>query len=47
MLSYGIGVGRPMNAVPETKVRVTEVEKIEQGQHLYVVAIQLDSSAWK
>ncbi len=47
VLSYGIGVGRPMSTVPETKVRVTEVEKIEQGQHLYVVAIQLDSTAWK
>ncbi|MGO4803968.1 hypothetical protein AB4089_02445 [Arthrobacter sp. 2MCAF15] len=47
VLSYGIGVGRPMSTVPETKVRVSEVEKIEQGQHLYVVAIQLDSSAWK
>ncbi|MFF2245320.1 hypothetical protein ACFVTM_14195 [Arthrobacter sp. NPDC058130] len=47
VLSYGIGVGRPMSTVPETKVRINEVEKIEQGQHLYVVAIQLDSSAWK
>ena len=47
VLSYGIGVGRPMSTIPETKVRVTEVEKIEQGQHLYVVAIQLDSTAWK
>ena len=47
MLSYGIGVGRPMGTVPETKVRVYEVEKIEQGQHLYVVAIQLDATAWK
>jgi hypothetical protein len=36
-----------MPAVPETRVRVYEVEKIQQGQHLYVVAIQLDSSAWK
>ena len=33
--------------VPETKVRVYEVEKIEQGQHLYVVAVQLDASSWK
>ena len=47
VVSYGIGVGRPMSTVPETKVRVTEVEKIEQGQHLYVVAIQLDATAWK
>ncbi len=47
VLTYGIGVGRPMNPVPKTKVRVYEVEKIEQGQHLYVVAIQLDASSWK
>ena len=47
VLSYGIGVGHPVEPVPETKVRVYEVEKIEQGQHLYVVAIQLDASAWK
>ncbi|SDK67845.1 hypothetical protein [Arthrobacter sp. ok362] len=47
VLSYGIGVGRPMSTIPETKVRVTEVEKIDQGQHLYVVAIQLDATAWK
>ena len=47
VLSYGLGVGRPMPTVPETRVRVYEVEKIQQGQHLYVVAIQLDSSAWK
>jgi hypothetical protein len=47
VLSYGLGVGRAMATVPETKVRVYEVEKIQQGQHLYVVAIQLDSTAWK
>ena len=47
VLGYGIGVGRPVGTIPETKVRVTEVEKIEQGQHLYVVAIQLDATAWK
>ena len=47
VLSYGIGVGRPGTAVPQTKVRVYEVEKIEQGRHLYVVAIQLDASSWK
>lgn len=47
VLSYGIGVGRPGTAVPPTKVRVYEVEKIEQGRHLYVVAIQLDASSWK
>ena len=47
VLTFGIGVGRPMGSVPQTKVRVYEVEKIEQGQHLYVVAVQLDSTAWK
>ncbi|MDN4645935.1 AMIN-like domain-containing (lipo)protein [Arthrobacter sp. PsM3] len=47
VLTYGIGVGRPMGTVPQTKVRVYEVEKIEGGQHLYVVAIQLDASSWK
>ncbi|MCU1539800.1 MAG: hypothetical protein JWM01_747, partial [Arthrobacter sp.] len=29
MLSYGLGVGRAMATVPETKVRVYEVEKIQ------------------
>ncbi|MCB5291177.1 hypothetical protein [Arthrobacter sp. SO3] len=47
VLTYGIGVGRPTGTVPETKVRVYEVEKIEGGQHLYVVAVQLDASYWK
>lgn len=47
ILSYGIGVGRSMGTVPETNVRVYEVEKIQQDQHLYVVAIQLDSTPWK
>ncbi|MDQ0819845.1 hypothetical protein QFZ79_002135 [Arthrobacter sp. V4I6] len=47
VLSYGLGVGRSMATVPETRVRVYEVEKIQHGQHLYVVAIQLDASPWK
>ena len=47
VLSYGIGVGRPMDPVPETKVRVWEVEKIERGQRVYVVAVQLDATSWK
>lgn len=47
VVSYGLGVGRPGTAAPQTKVRVYEVEKIEQGRHLYVVAIQLDVSSWK
>ena len=47
VVSYGIGVGRPGEPVPETRVRVYEVEKIEQGQHLYVVAVQLDTTFWQ
>jgi hypothetical protein len=46
-VTYGIGVGRPMDTVAQTPVRVYEVEKIEQGEHLYVVAIQLDSTMWR
>jgi len=46
-VSYGIGVGRPGGASPHTPIRVYEVEKIEQGQHLYVVAIQVDTTNWK
>lgn len=47
VVSYGIGVGRPVETVPETKVRVFEVEKIAGGQHLFVVAVQLDTTSWK
>ena len=47
VLSYGIGVGHPKETVPETRVRVYEVEKIERGQHVYVVAVQLDATYWK
>ena len=47
IVSYGIGVGRPTSPVPETKVRVWEVEKIERGQPVYVVAVQLDATNWK
>ncbi|WP_283492545.1 hypothetical protein [Cryobacterium sp. PH31-AA6] len=46
-VSYGIGIGRPMEARALTPVRVYEVEKIEQGRHLYVVAIQIDARHWK
>lgn len=46
-VSYGIGVGRPVTPSPHTRVRVYEVEKIEQGQHLYVVAIQVDATLWR
>ena len=46
-LSYGIGVGRPADTNPQTRVRVYEVEKIELGEHLYVVAIQVDSTPWQ
>jgi hypothetical protein len=47
VLSYGIGVGRLVGTVPETRVRVYEVEKIHRGQHLYVVTVQLDSTPWR
>lgn len=47
VLSYGIGVGRSMARVPETRVRVYEVEKIDRGRHLYVVAVQISSAEWK
>jgi len=46
-VSYGLGVGRPADTNPQTRVRVYEVEKIEQGRHLYVVAIQLDATPWQ
>lgn len=46
-VSYGIGVGRPADTNPQTRVRVYEVEKIELGQHLYVVAIQVDATPWR
>jgi hypothetical protein len=46
VLTYGLGVGRPSSTHPRTPVRVYEVEKIEQGQHLYVIAIQLDTTQW-
>ncbi len=46
VVSYGLGIGRPLDEVPETKMRVMEVEKIEQGKHLYVVAIQFDRTFW-
>ncbi|WP_166790391.1 AMIN-like domain-containing (lipo)protein [Cryobacterium tagatosivorans] len=46
-VSYGIGVGRPADTNPQTRVRVYEVEKIELGRHLYVVAIQIDATPWR
>jgi hypothetical protein len=47
VLTYGIGVGRPSSTHPRTPVRIYEVEKIEEGQHLYAVAIQLDTTQWR
>lgn len=47
VLTYGLGIGHKVNANPQTRVRVYEVEKIEGGQHLYVVAIQIDASQWR
>ncbi|MBT1001213.1 hypothetical protein KIH31_01245 [Paenarthrobacter sp. DKR-5] len=47
VVTYGVGVGRPVSKLPHTPVRIYEVEKIEQGQHLYVVAVQVDTTAWR
>jgi len=46
-VTYGIGVGRPVPSTVNTAVRVYEVERIEQGRHLYVVAVQVDASPWR
>jgi len=46
-VSYGIGVGHPVPSTVNTAVRVYEVERIEQGRHLYVVAVQVDASPWR
>ncbi len=46
VVSFGLGIGRPLDAVPETRVRVVEVEKVEQGKRLYVVALQFDRTGW-
>lgn len=47
VLIYGIGVGRPLRAAPPTKVRIYEVQRIEQGRRTCIVAIQLDATSWK
>ena len=44
-VTYGVGVGRA-GGPAQTQVRVIEVEKIEQGQHLFVVAVQVDRTQW-
>ena len=46
VLTYGIGVTWPIpHSNPQIAVRVTEVEKVtRQGQHLYVVAIDVDAT---
>jgi hypothetical protein len=46
VLTYGIGIRQPVpNSNPQFPVRTTEVEKITaQGQHLYVVAIDIDAT---
>jgi hypothetical protein len=46
-VTYGIGVGHPVPSTVNTAVRVFEVERIEQGRHLYVVAVQVDASPWR
>ncbi|GAB4100345.1 AMIN-like domain-containing (lipo)protein [Sinomonas halotolerans] len=45
-LTYGVGVGRAGSSA-RSQVRVIEVEKIEQGQHLFVVAVQVDQTPWR
>ncbi len=46
-VTYGVGVGvGRAGAAGQSQVRVVEVEKVEQGQHLYVVAVQVDRTPW-
>jgi hypothetical protein len=45
-VTFGIGVGGTPDVGVRVPVRVYEVEKIEQGQRLYVVAVQVDNSLW-
>jgi hypothetical protein len=46
VLSYGIGTHRAiLQSNPQTAVRAVEVEQVTaQGQHLYIVAIDIDSA---
>jgi hypothetical protein len=46
VLSYGIGTHRAIfQSNPQTAVRAVEVEQVTaQGQHLYIVAIDIDSA---
>lgn len=46
-LTFGIGIGGSADAGVRVPLRVYEVEKVELGQHLYVVAIQVDHSRWR
>ena len=46
-LTFGIGIGGSGDVGIRVPLRVYEVEKIELGQHLYVVAIQMDQSHWR
>jgi hypothetical protein len=45
VLTFGIGTVREiLNSNPQTPVRIIEVEKVTaQGQHLYVVAVDVDA----
>jgi hypothetical protein len=47
VVTFGIGVGGSSDAGVRVPVRVYEVEKVELGQHLYVVAVQVDNSRWR
>lgn len=46
-MTFGIGVGGSSDSGVRVPVRVFEVEKIEQGVHLYVIAVQVDSGRWQ
>ena len=45
-VTYGVGIGRA-GSTAQSQIRVIEVEKIEQGQHLFVVAVQVDQTPWR
>ncbi|WP_327012480.1 hypothetical protein [Cryobacterium sp. GrIS_2_6] len=46
-VTYGIGVRHPVPSTVNTAVRLYEVERIEQGRHLYIEAVQVDASPWR
>ncbi|HEU5160208.1 MAG TPA: hypothetical protein VFU43_24640 [Streptosporangiaceae bacterium] len=45
VVTYGLGVHRPiLHSNPQTPIRVYEVHKLVNGQHRYVVAIDVDTT---